>query len=180
MSEPKVCKNCLKEKDPSCFYKNLRMKDGLWNICKSCEKERYKRHYEVNRESILERTSKYGKENRSVTRKASKKYYHNNKEKEIARKRGWYSRNRSKVNSAASKYRASRQMATPDWLTDLQKKEIESFYYLAQDCKAVSGQSYHVDHIIPLNGKNVCGLHVPWNLQVLPSDVNISKSNTHD
>ena len=67
--------------------------------------------------------------------------------------------------------------ATPNWLTPEQRKEILDIYEHMRDCRAVTGEAYHVDHIVPLNGKNVCGLHVPWNLQVLPSDVNLSKSN---
>tara|TARA_R110002126_G_scaffold279945_1_gene427065 strand:+ start:372 stop:830 length:459 start_codon:yes stop_codon:yes gene_type:complete len=56
-------------------------------------------------------------------------------------------------------------------------KEIQNFYWLARDLKSVTGEEYHVDHIVPINGKNVCGLHVPWNLQVLPADINMSKGN---
>ena len=67
--------------------------------------------------------------------------------------------------------------ATPNWLTPEQRKEIADIYEHMRDCRAVTGEEYHVDHIVPLKGKNVCGLHVPWNLQVLPSDVNVSKSN---
>jgi len=67
--------------------------------------------------------------------------------------------------------------AVPNWITTKQRKEIRAIYLHAADCRAVTGEEYHVDHIIPLKGETVCGLHVPWNLQVLPADVNTSKSN---
>lgn len=70
--------------------------------------------------------------------------------------------------------------ATPKWLNKEQKQQIADTYELMRDCRTITGEHYHVDHIVPLRGDNICGLHVPWNLQVLPSDVNISKSNNHD
>lgn len=178
-SEPKakVCKNCLEEKPHSDFYKNPRMKDGHWNTCKNCESNRQRAYYQANRERVLERTSKYNKDNPEICRVAGKRYYYRNREASIQRKLDWYKSNPDKAAASASMYRAKVKGATPDWLTQEQKRQVQEFYEHARDCRAVSGQDYHVDHIVPLQGENVCGLHVPWNLQVLPSDVNIAKSN---
>lgn len=85
--------------------------------------------------------------------------------------------NRSKVRSHNAKRRAVKQQASPPWLTEEHKVAINDVYWLCQDVCATTGDLYEVDHIVPLNGENVCGLHVPWNLQVLPIDINRSKSN---
>jgi hypothetical protein len=76
-----------------------------------------------------------------------------------------------------AKRRAVKLNATPSWLSDSQKEEILNLYWLAQDLRVVTGGDYHVDHIVPIQGKTVCGLHVPWNLQILPADVNFAKGN---
>ena len=73
--------------------------------------------------------------------------------------------------------KVSVRQATPSWLTKEHKKLIADLYIHAEDCFVTSGEQYQVDHIIPLKGKVVCGLHVPWNLQVLPADLNLKKSN---
>jgi hypothetical protein len=184
----KLCKgrkghDCVLSKHPqdfSNFYVSARMKDGYSNVCKACEKVRQSERYEANRDSVLERTKAYGKANRHITRKASKNYYAANKLKCNQRKLLWYRDNPDKANYAAAMYRARTRRATPKWLTDEHKAEILAVYAHAKECEMLTGDSYHVDHIIPLKGESVSGLHVPWNLQVLPSDINISKGNRHN
>jgi len=58
----------------------------------------------------------------------------------------------------------------PKWLSESQVLEIVKIY-------ESRGEGQHVDHIVPLNSKSVCGLHVPWNLQVLEARDNLSKGD---
>lgn len=67
--------------------------------------------------------------------------------------------------------------ATPPWLTTRQKAEIRQLYQIAITMSKTTGERYVVDHIIPLQGESVCGLHVPWNLRVITQDENLVKSN---
>lgn len=79
-------------------------------------------------------------------------------------------------NIQANKRRAAKLQRTPKWLTDGDLFEIECIYTYAAALNKV-GLVYHVDHIIPLQGKIVSGLHVPENLRVIPARENISKRN---
>jgi len=67
--------------------------------------------------------------------------------------------------------------ATPPWLTRKQKSEIRQLYQIAITMSKTTGERYVVDHIIPLQGETVCGLHVPWNLRVTTQEENLKKSN---
>ncbi len=65
----------------------------------------------------------------------------------------------------------------PAWLTENDNIKILKFYEQAKLLEEQTGIKHHVDHIVPLQGKNVSGLHVPDNLQVLTAEDNKSKFN---
>ena len=106
-------------------------------------------------------------------------YYQKNKEKSRINNSEWYRKHPHIVAAKSAKYNAQKLQATPKWLTKDQFKEIEEFYLLAKELQWLSDSTdpLEVDHIIPLRGKNVSGLHVPWNLQILPGSLNRSKGN---
>ena len=86
----------------------------------------------------------------------------------------YYDRHKAKCFAKSNAYRASKLNATPKWLTQEMKDEIVAIYEKARSL------GMEVDHIIPLKGKGVCGLHVPWNLQIISCSDNRKKSNKYE
>lgn len=99
-----------------------------------------------------------------------RQYREEHKERQNALKRARYPLHRHKYIAWANARRAHKGLATPRWLSAEQRAEIFSFYKNRPP-------GYEVDHIVPLQGKNVSGLHVPWNLQYLPAAENRRKGN---
>lgn len=174
--QSKVCITCKKELPLGDFNRHNRYEDGLQQKCRLC----FKAYYRENKQRILE---------------TQKVWVESNREKTTDYKKSWKSRNPQAVKKYNNDYRlankpmyakfasdrnARKVNATPKWLTSEQNKQISDFYALAKDCSVVSGETYQVDHIVPIRGKTVCGLHVPWNLQVLPRYLNEKKSNRFD
>lgn len=91
--------------------------------------------------------------------------------------RNWAKRNPDKCNAKQMKYKVSKKNRTPPWLTKDHLKQIEEFYTRAKIAEDFTGVKYDVDHIEPIQGKDICGLHVPWNLQLLPKKENMKKGN---
>lgn len=104
-------------------------------------------------------------------------YLANNREAIRARSRLWAENNRAKVRAKARFYQAMRGKATPPWLTPIHRAQIQETYDVALALSVQTGIDHHVDHLYPLKGRACCGLHVPWNLQVLPAADNLSKNN---
>jgi hypothetical protein len=83
-------------------------------------------------------------------------------------------RNRGAVNESHAIRKAHVKRATPSWVD---RDEIRGFYAAAAEQTIRTGVSHHVDHIEPIQGVDVSGLHVPWNLQVVTASYNCAKSN---
>jgi 5-methylcytosine-specific restriction endonuclease McrA len=89
----------------------------------------------------------------------------------------WKENNKVQVRADTKARRRKHREATPKWLSRKQKSEIRQLYQIAITMTQTTGEQYVVDHIVPLRGESVCGLHVPWNLRVITQDENLKKSN---
>jgi hypothetical protein len=69
------------------------------------------------------------------------------------------------------------RQATPNWLSAESREKIKQIYLQARHMTELTGEKYVVDHQIPLRGKTVCGLHVPWNLEIMTHAANCKKHN---
>jgi hypothetical protein len=125
----------------------------------------------------------------SAGQEAKQRYYEKNRAQVIARAQArptaekqlyktTYKQNNPDLYKALTSFRRRRfRDATPPWLTHKQKSEIRQLYRIAITMSQTTGERYVVDHIIPLQGEFVCGLHVPWNLRVITQEENLAKSN---
>lgn len=102
------------------------------------------------------------------------------KEKRRQQGRETHRRDPSRALAGCRLRQAAKLRATPPWLTQEMKQEMRAMYREAKRLAEEHGISYHVDHIEPLRGVDACGLHVPWNLQILTGPQNLSKGNRRD
>lgn len=192
----KTSRDGLRAACRSCCYKTHRKwVDNNREKHLSNLKEYNSEYYSKNAPKIKESVRTYQKENKERIAKNKKEkylqnkpahslqrseYYKNNKEKIKENVSGYQKKNKAKVRQWSGKRKRAVKLATPVWLTDEHWSAMNYLYWLCEDLKRTTGEEYHVDHIIPLRGDNVCGLHVPWNLQILPSDLNLRKGTKYD
>lgn len=198
----KNCSKCKQNLPLTDFGKYSQSKDGLRGTCKVCRrtkehnseqnKLRCKKHYIENKEDYSAYGKEYRKNNKEKVLKDKTIWRKRNSEKlnaktREARKlnpkrfqettRRYKSKNKHIVNANTAKRSASKINATPNWLSKEQLNEIKNLYKIASNLTKLTGIKHEVDHIIPLRNPDVCGLHVPWNLQVLTKEENNIKNN---
>jgi hypothetical protein len=186
----KTCSKCEVNKPLAEFRVNAR-NSGLRLDCKDCQRKQDREHYKNNREQILLKAKTYyianterlcGKavkwriENPEKVKAANAKYYADDPDVNRARARQWAKDNPTKTRFNRSARRAAEKQATPIFAD---KKKMIVIYANAVEISRKTGVPRHVDHIVPLQSKMVCGLHCEANLQVLTVAENQSKSNRH-
>lgn len=153
--------------------------------CLACSREKRARYYKENPEKFRElRRQKYAanpEPEKIIAKKRSaewRKLNPNHKGVKLAKIK-WKLTNIGKVRAHTVKRRAAKMQRTPNWLTNNDVWMLEEAYELAALRTKLFGFSWHVDHVIPLQGKTVSGLHVPTNIQVIPWIDNVSKTNKY-
>ena len=186
--QTKVCIKCEEIKLISKFSKKKDSKDGYRNICKDCVKvyrsanpekikEGLTKWHTANPDKRKEYSAKYRADNPDKCKEYSAKYRQANPEKCKASLSKCRKENPEKGRTNLAKRRATKLLAIPYWLTQEDYKAIEVTYKEASKLTQETGIKHNVDHIIPLQGKLVCGFHCPANLQILTESENKSKSN---
>ena len=140
--------------------------------------------------AAVTRAAYFTEYNKSEAGQANKgRYYEKNREAVIARaqarptdekaryQKAWKEANPLWVLADNKVRRRKHREATPPWVTKEQRHEMRQLYQLAITITRTTGVQYVVDHIVPLRSSKVCGLHVPWNLQVITREENARKSN---
>lgn len=181
----KVCIKCNVEKSLDDFY--FRAKRGKhYNTCKTCAKADTKMRHDADRDKVKAYNDAYGAKHRERLNQAARDYNKRNADKVKEAKAARYAANSDEIKASVYSWRKQNPHQVTKWnaarrarvrdltpeLTAEQASQVEYLYWLAKDLRAVTGETYHVDHIYPL-AKG--GLHHPDNLQVLPADINLKK-----
>lgn len=181
----KWCRYCQQDRKASAFAKRRASPDGLSYRCRECDRayrasrpathlkrlrqQRYEKHRDLERRLALE----YHQRNRALQIEKHAAYMLANADG----MRAYRKRTIAQSNARSAAYRAALVQRTPLWLTKDHYAEMAMVFVRSNQLTKRTGVQHHVDHQIPLRGKLVSGLHVPWNLQVLPARDNLSKGN---
>lgn len=137
-------------------------------------RESKRKHKRKNRANVQKKVRENCKNNPEKRRASEKRYADNNPEKMKAKRDRAYIANRDLFLANAAKGRARKKCAMPKWVDG---KALNAIYKERTKIEKETGVRHDVDHIMPLCNKLVCGLHVPWNLQIIPEKENAQKRN---
>jgi len=189
LSPAKVCTKCKVELPLTRFYRSSLTSDGLRHRCAPCCTADNARWYKGHRakikaastkwhkdhpEEVRARSARRRKDNPGAAKLANAKWRNGHRTKVTATNAKWKKDHAEAVAADSAKRRANKITATPAWADH---NAIKLFYVEAAAKTAATGHPHHVDHIVPLRARFVCGLHTHQNLRVIPGRENGSKGN---
>lgn len=197
MDKPRQCKDCGQASNQVAWVTKQARPGGL--LCLACTAARRKAWLVLNPEKRIaanKATAQWQAQNAEYRAAQCRAYYYKQGVRERilelrkaapielkqvwrTRSKKWAKQNRPYLTAATRKYTLSKNSRTPKWLSASDELQIASMYSFAKIMEACTGNAYQVDHVIPLQGKLVSGLHTPYNLQVLTAADNLAKGNKY-
>ena len=162
------CNTCGGSRDANAFPRR-------GNECKPCiaiSQKEYRRSHAAHISALKKQWTTKNAEHKA---QKDRVYAINNPEARKLARAKWDQKNPGATSAAKAKNKVARLLRVPAWLTEDDFWAVEQAYELSQLRTKMFGFSWHVDHIIPLKGRKVSGLHVPQNLQVIPAVENLRK-----
>lgn len=174
-----------------CLHGHIAPRRTHGSACTECGRIQTAAYYALNRDACRARQSEYfarPKVVEAMTRRVAEwqaknpakvlatkaRYRDGNREALRAKNREYHKANPHFATMHAAERRVLGRAATPKWVD---RDAIKAIYRCAREISELSGIEHSVDHVIPLKHKLVCGLHVPWNLQVMTAVANKQKAN---
>lgn len=172
----KVCNICNVSYTLNNFYKRYTKKGTLYYraSCKRCTKAQLYKYRDANKELIKQIAKNTYQKYKDKRLKKNKEYYKKNRDKLIKQALEYQKAHKYKTNAKNRRYKLNKLSRTFNTC----QNAINKIYRLCGLLNKFSSKRYHVDHIVPLHGTMVSGLHVPWNLQIITAEENYRKSNT--
>lgn len=175
------CRDCFNFRRRKAYAKNptkILASVAKYNTAHKKEKSLYNAKYrELNKEKLKLKKHEYYLSKQADILASAKQLYLDNREEILAYKKQYAKDNPEKINARNRKRMLAQLNRVPKWLTKSDLTEIEWAYKIAKDLTKETGIKHVVDHIIPLQGKNISGLHCSQNLQIITAKENNIKKN---
>jgi hypothetical protein len=172
----KICSKCSIEKEESEFYRNI--KGSFRAAFKTCSKVHHAKYIASNGKDVRKAfDSNYYKSKKIREERQKIRELSHNRLKNIEYQRQYRRLYPEVSRFNRAKRRAAQLQRSPKWLTEEHIKQIDRYYFTAKWIQSILQVKIDVDHIMPLQGVNCSGLHVPWNLQLLTHEDNLKKGN---